>query len=249
MEMPRPVLGSLPPQVTRLYPETVILMLSPYLCRCLGVDPDKVPAEQFRCRACETGVRVCGICGEAGPEKVTRCHAAGCGRWYHAPCLAKYTLWPQHKLTNGHIYCPAHTCHTCASDNPKDPVMKYNEKLMHCVRCPTAYHTGDHCVAAGTIQLTKTDIICPKHYKPAPKTKKGNQASHINTNWCFICSAGGNLVCCDRCPTSIHEECMGTGEVVGDKYYCDNCQSGESGLGGSVFTSDDHLGRSAASVQ
>ena len=101
------------------------------------MDPDKVPAEQFRCRACETGVRVCGICGEAGPEKVTRCHAAGCGRWYHAPCLAKYTLWPQHKLTNGHIYCPAHTCHTCASDNSKDPVMKYNSSG----RSPTTTRT------------------------------------------------------------------------------------------------------------
>jgi hypothetical protein len=47
--------------------------------------------------------------------------------------------------------------------------MKYNEKLIKCVRCPTAYHGGDSCVAAGTVQITKTDMICPKHYEPPPK--------------------------------------------------------------------------------
>jgi hypothetical protein len=51
----------------------------------------------------------------------------------------------------------------------RNPVMKYNEKLIKCVRCPTAYHGGDSCVAAGTVQITKTDMICPKHYEPPPK--------------------------------------------------------------------------------
>ena len=47
--------------------------------------------------------------------------------------------------------------------------MKYNERLIKCVRCPTAYHGGDFCVAAGTVQITKTDMICPKHYEPPLK--------------------------------------------------------------------------------
>ena len=151
---------------------------------------------------------------------------SGCGKFFHDTCLTKFTIWPQHKIVNGAIYCPDHTCHTCASENPRDPIMKYNEKLMHCIRCPTAYHAGDHCVAAGTIQLTKTDIICPKHYTPPLKAKKGTGATHINTNWCFICSQGGSLVLCDNCPASFHEECLGLSEPVGDKYYCEDCQSG-----------------------
>ena len=196
-----------------------------YHPRCVGADADKVSAEQFKCNSCETGVHACGICGDK-TGTVSKCNMSSCGKWFHTTCLTRYTIWPQHKINNGSFYCPDHTCHTCACDNPRDPVMKYNEKLMHCVRCPTAYHAGDHCVAAGTIQITKTDIICPKHYKPPPKTKKGGGASHVNTNWCFICSKGGTLVMCDNCPASFHEECLKLSEPVGDKYYCDECQSG-----------------------
>ncbi len=28
---------------------------------------------------------------------------------------------------------------------------------------------GSSCVAVGTVQITKTDMICPKHYEPPPK--------------------------------------------------------------------------------
>jgi hypothetical protein len=29
--------------------------------------------------------------------------------------------------------------------------MKYNTRLVRCIRCPTTYHVGDYCIAAGTI--------------------------------------------------------------------------------------------------
>ena len=187
-------------------------------------------AETFRCDQCLAGLQQCLLCqGEAGEEEpLRRCSVSGCGKSYHAACLSRYTIWPQAKINNDTIYCPAHTCHTCASDDPKDPVMKYSGKLMHCTKCPTAYHAGDHCVAAGTIQITKTDIICPKHFTPA-KSKKGSANSHVNTNWCFICSEGGSLLCCEKCPASFHENCLGLTEPLGEKYYCEHCQSGQSG--------------------
>ena len=194
---------------------------------CVGLNSDKVGVDQFRCENCRAGRHVCAVCRQSDGGKLTRCHVSGCGKFFHDTCLTKFTIWPQHKIVNGAIYCPDHTCHTCASENPRDPIMKYNEKLMHCIRCPTAYHAGDHCVAAGTVQLTKTDIICPKHYTPPLKSKKGTGAVHVNTNWCFICSQGGSLVLCDNCPASFHEECLGLGEPVGDKYYCEDCQSGQ----------------------
>ena len=100
--------------------------------------------DQFRCLQCKSGKHLCFICKEADKEgeQPIKCQVANCGKWYHLTCLTRYTIWPQHKTSSGHIYCPDHTCHTCASDNPRDPLMKYNEKLMHCVRCPTAYHAG-----------------------------------------------------------------------------------------------------------
>ena len=45
-------------------------------------------------------------------------------------------------------------CHTCASDDPQDPFMKYNTRLVRCIRCPTAYHAGDYCIAAGLLIFT-----------------------------------------------------------------------------------------------
>ena len=34
-------------------------------------------------------------------------------------------------------------CHTCASDDPRNATTRYNhERLVRCIRCPTAYHTG-----------------------------------------------------------------------------------------------------------
>ena len=112
--------------------------------------------------------------------------------------------------------------------------MKYSGKLATCLRCPTSYHYGDTCVSAGTIQVTKADIICHKHWRPRRVKKKG--ASHgkvININWCFACGGGGSLVCCELCPMSVHPECMRDkkqGMSGENKYYCDNCTDGKMPL-------------------
>ena len=128
-----------------------------------------------------------------------------CGRFFHLECLSKNVLWPQHRITGDAVLtCPAHSCHTCASDNPKDPYMKYNNKLVKCIRCPTAYHSNDFCVAAGTVQITQTQIVCPKHYEPKLTKKKSSANTHINVTWCFICSQAGKLILCDTCPASFH---------------------------------------------
>jgi hypothetical protein len=46
-----------------------------------------------------------------------------------------------------------HICHTCASDSPSNPTMKFNSKLVNCTQCPTAYHSGEFCIAAGKFLL------------------------------------------------------------------------------------------------
>ncbi|VDN36998.1 unnamed protein product [Dibothriocephalus latus] len=29
-----------------------------------------------------------------------------------------------------------------------------------------------------------------------------------NVSWCFICSKGGRIICCESCPASFHQECL-----------------------------------------
>ncbi len=100
-----------------------------------------------------SGVHPCQLCKETGSD-VQRCSVNACGRFFHPSCLKDSGLWPQAQFTATQLTCPAHLCHTCASENPKEPFMKYNTKLVRCVRCPTAYHSGDHCVTAGTLQVS-----------------------------------------------------------------------------------------------
>ena len=165
-------------------------------------------SEAWKCRDCVLGVHACLLCKQTG-EGVQRCSVTNCGRFYHPACLRDSGLWPQAQFTEKQLTCPAHLCHTCASENPKDPFMKYSSKLVRCVRCPTAYHSGDHCVAAGTVQITATQIICPKHFVPPTGSKnKGGAVSHLNVTWCFLCSKGGTLMCCERCPAAFHMECL-----------------------------------------
>ena len=58
------------------------------------------------------------MCRQQDPD-TKRCGIAGCGRYYHLACLTGSLLWPQTRVLPDAFYCPVHTCHTCASDNPK----------------------------------------------------------------------------------------------------------------------------------
>jgi len=41
------------------------------------------------------------------------------------------------------VTCPQHVCHTCASDDPRNATTRFaHERLVRCIRCPTAYHSG-----------------------------------------------------------------------------------------------------------
>lgn len=116
--------------------------------------------------------------------------------------LYKHLYIVQSHWQGGRLTCPYHVCHTCSSDNPQDNRSRAtNERMAKCVRCPSSYHASTLCLPAGSIILTASQIICPKHYKaPHPP---------LNAAWCFLCTRGGSLICCDTCPTSFHLECLG----------------------------------------
>ena len=63
-------------------------------------------------------------------------------------------------------------------------------RLLRCIRCPTAYHIGDFCIAAGSINLTGFNIVCARHFQPILTQK---HHTHVNVSWCFDCNKGTSL--------------------------------------------------------
>lgn len=170
--------------------------------------------DTFKCLDCLSGVAPpCFICRGREDERVN-CSVQMCGKYYHVSCLKKN---PQTQWQGNRFSCPYHGCHTCTSDDPQSLVaLRPNEKLVRCVRCPSSYHPAVSCLPAGSQILTGSQIVCPRHQEYVP----------LNANWCFLCTKGGTVICCDTCPSSFHLECIGLNDTPEDHYICEDCESG-----------------------
>lgn len=181
---------------------------------------EKITTKDFKCNWCFLDESpLCHVChkeqSELGSKFRQKCSLHQCGKFYHPECLKK---WPQTQWSLIHstrdkksdasydtFVCPRHACHTCISDDPSTANCRCNsDKAVKCLRCPATYHSSAHCIPAGSHILSSSQIVCPRHR--TGKTKKNQQT--INANWCFICSEGGHLICCETCPTSVHKECL-----------------------------------------
>uniref|UniRef100_A0AAY4AMF2 Histone-lysine N-methyltransferase NSD3 n=1 Tax=Denticeps clupeoides TaxID=299321 RepID=A0AAY4AMF2_9TELE len=142
---------------------------------CLGGEGELV------CQECKTGSHPCFSC-KAAEGEVKRCSVAGCGRFYHEPCARKH---PGTSVDSRGLRCPQHSCATCCLE--KDVHKASKGRMMRCIRCPVAYHTGDSCVAAGSVPITPHIIICSNH---SGSRKNGHLCSPVNVGWCFVCARG-----------------------------------------------------------
>uniref|UniRef100_A0A4X2JQM8 Histone-lysine N-methyltransferase, H3 lysine-36 specific n=1 Tax=Vombatus ursinus TaxID=29139 RepID=A0A4X2JQM8_VOMUR len=183
---------------------------------CIGLT--EMPKGKFICKECRTGIHTCFVCKTSG-EDVKRCLLPLCGKFYHEACIQKY---PPTVLQNKGFRCSLHMCITCHAANPAS-LSASKGRLMRCVRCPVAYHANDFCLAAGSKVLASNSIICPNHFAP----RRGcRNHEHVNVSWCFVCSEGGSLLCCDSCPAAFHRECLNI-DIPEGNWYCNDCKAGK----------------------
>ncbi|MBZ3890383.1 Histone-lysine N-methyltransferase NSD2 [Sciurus carolinensis] len=180
---------------------------------CLGLS--RRPEGRF---TCSEWVHSCFVCKESKTE-VRRCVVTQCGKFYHEACVRKFPLTV---FESRGFRCPLHSCVSCHASNPSHP-RPAKGKMMRCVRCPVAYHGGDACLAAGCTVIASNSIICTGHFT-ARKGKRHH--SHVNVSWCFVCSKGGSLLCCEACPAAFHPDCLSI-EMPDGSWFCNDCRAGK----------------------
>ncbi|KAI4803676.1 hypothetical protein KUCAC02_025337 [Chaenocephalus aceratus] len=183
---------------------------------CLG--PSVKPDKKLLCQECSTGIHSCFQCKQSGGT-LRRCHVQNCGKFYHEACIS---LNPLTVFDNKGLRCPLHACLSCNFDC-RNKQKSTKGKLMRCLRCPVAYHVGDLCAAAGSEMITNTAFICTNHFS----AKKGyRHHTHVNVSWCFVCSKGGQLLCCESCPSAFHPDCLNIAMPDGS-WFCNDCRAGK----------------------
>ncbi|XP_051505941.1 histone-lysine N-methyltransferase, H3 lysine-36 specific-like [Myxocyprinus asiaticus] len=184
--------------------------------QCIGLT--ETPKGRYICQECKTGVHTCFVCKKPDKE-VRRCMIPVCGKFYHMECIMKHS--PTVAQNRG-FRCSLHVCLACFISNPANPSISKG-RLTRCVRCPVAYHASDYCMAAGSIPLANNSFLCPNHFSPRKGCKNHE---HINVSWCFVCSEGGSLLCCESCPAAFHRECLNIDMPQGS-WFCNDCLAGK----------------------
>ncbi|XP_048846021.1 histone-lysine N-methyltransferase NSD3-like isoform X1 [Brienomyrus brachyistius] len=146
---------------------------------CLGLMSR--PEGRFTCLECTNGSHNCFSCKDPGGDMM-QCLVSGCGRFYHEACARKH---PGTSIEPRGLSCPQHCCATCCLERDMQKASK--GRMMRCMRCPIAYHTGDGCIAAGSVMITPHVIVCSNH---SSSKRNGHLTSPVNVGWCFVCARG-----------------------------------------------------------
>ena len=184
---------------------------------CLTYD---VLSEKFVCDQCTSGNHKCFVCNKT--ENVIKCSSQHCGKFYHIDCVKMFDS----KIDTENFLCPLHHCNVCGSNKTSNS----KRRLTSCIRCPVAYHSAT-CVVAGSLPINSQYLVCNRHFMADPKKA---HHSHVNVNWCFVCSIGGTLICCDSCPAAFHPECIQETGIPEGRFFCRDCKDGKEMLYGEI---------------
>ncbi|CAH8547196.1 unnamed protein product [Schistosoma mattheei] len=209
---------------------------------------DNSRPEKFRCPQCLIGEFLCSICGKPsetgskdGAGQLYACQVINCSRHFHRDCLSG---WPgiltrpsdnvaTRTATFQILRCPAHTCNTCyleSNETNCHPVKRPTSSegpFLECVRCPAVFHTGDLCTPAGSVEVSLSHIVCPRHFDESLLTLSNFKTQH--PNWCFHClKHAPERIECQLCPTTYHKDCFepSLGILTDDKFICRSCRRG-----------------------
>jgi chromodomain-helicase-DNA-binding protein 4 len=113
-------------------------------------------------------------------------------------------------------------------------VCQQGGEIILCDTCPKAYHLV--CLDPELEQAPEGDWSCPEctkngitvHSRQVAAAAAARQAKEEDDNhmeYCRVCRDGGELLCCDRCPSSYHMHCLIPPMTVipEDDWFCPRC--------------------------
>ena len=108
-------------------------------------EPKPKPASKFLCLKCDPASEpTCCLCNQSGGQLIKCNQARSCSRQFHQECLKGFhSLSAKNQRSTSQFDCPAHFCHTCTADIGEIPKPDKTQ-LIHCIQCPTAYHTSKY---------------------------------------------------------------------------------------------------------
>jgi hypothetical protein len=113
-------------------------------------------------------------------------------------------------------------------------VCQQGGEIILCDTCPKAYHLV--CLDPELEQAPEGDWSCPECTKngisirtrqaaaiAAARQAKEEEDNHME--YCRVCRDGGELLCCDRCPSSYHMHCLipPMKIIPEDEWFCPRC--------------------------
>jgi hypothetical protein len=128
-------------------------------------------------------------------------------------------------------------------------VCQQGGEIILCDTCPKAYHLV--CLDPELEQAPEGDWSCPECTKngitirsrqvaAAAVARQAKEEDDNHMEFCRVCRDGGDLLCCDRCPSSYHMHCLIPPMTVipEDDWFCPRCTVSISPKSESIITSD-----------
>ncbi|CAF4569208.1 unnamed protein product [Rotaria sp. Silwood1] len=113
-------------------------------------------------------------------------------------------------------------------------VCQQGGEIILCDTCPKAYHLV--CLDPELEQAPEGDWSCPECTKngitirtrqaaAAAAARQAKEEEDNHMEYCRVCRDGGELLCCDRCPSSYHMHCLIPPMTVipEDDWFCPRC--------------------------